>query len=148
MNNRAHDHQAFDVIHNEHRELLGVFAKLMEAVVRDGHDKAEVENLTGELVERFDSHFRHDLNGGQLEEVTKRIPALSARAADLLDQQALLLEQVETLRILVHSGVESPAWWKRVRLDVEKLHSDLSLHDTAVEQLVREAFGDDHSPGQ
>ncbi|MCA9231598.1 MAG: hypothetical protein KDA57_13185 [Planctomycetales bacterium] len=145
MSSRSPACQSFSTMANEHRELTDLFTKLTEAVLRDGQGKGPVEELIEVIADRIQTHFQHEENGGYFTAIIERAPRLMSRAEQLVEQHASILEQVEMLRILVRSGVESPAWWNRIRSDLNALQLVLSQHERAEEELVKEAFGGEHA---
>ena len=69
------------------------------------------------------------------------------QADALLEEHQVLSEQVETLRLLAHSGVESPAWWLRIESDFEKFSSRLLNHEQAENKVIQEASTQDIRTG-
>lgn len=128
------------ILSSEHQQREIALSKLIQAVTIDQKDKQKVESLVETLAESVESIFRHEENGGYMLHVLQQTPSLASEVEALLDQHATLLEQTETLRILINSGVECPAWWKRVRADAEKLRHDLTQHDQAEAQLIQQAL--------
>ena len=147
MNSKVQDHAFFDIMREEHEEMATVLHELEEVVARDGEDKSAVEQLTNKLAELVESHFRHEEQGGYLTDATSRAPQLTGKADILLEEHEALLEEVQKLCILVHSGVESAAWWTRIESDLHKFSSRLLNHEKAENDLVQEAFTQDIGAG-
>ena len=125
----------------------GLEREARDALSSEDRTKHQLEGLFTRLAEILETHFRHEEQGGYLKEALRRAPHLITRTDALLEQHQSLSEQVETLRLLAHSGVESPAWWSRVESDFQKFASQLLNHEHAENNVIQEAFTEDIGTG-
>ena len=147
MIEKPSDHDFFEVMKDEHQELSSVLASVRAEVSAIGRDKKDLEVLTARLRELVETHFAHEERGGFLKEAIDRAPHFVTQAAVLQEEHEELLEDIEKLRILVHSGVESPAWWSRVEADFRSFAARLLHHEHAENKIVQEAFTVDIGTG-
>lgn len=147
MSGNQWDHRFFEVMREEHQQLTDLVSMLRDALSLDTRDRSRVEQLTSRLREVVETHFHHEERSGYLKEVFNRAPGFAGQAEMLLDQHEALLEEVEKLRLLVFSGVESAAWWARIESDFHKLASHLLSHEQAEDKVVQNAFAYDGETG-
>ena len=74
-----------------------------------------------------------------MKEGLEQTPRYSMQAKQLLDQHEVLLDDIEKLRLLVHSGFESPAWWIRIQSDFHKFVSQLLKHEQTESEVLKKA---------
>ena len=141
------DHEFFEVMQSEHKELTDLLTEVRAALTADDRDKNQVADLITRLCELVVTHFNHEERGGYMKEALERAPRMASQADLLLDQHEPLLEEVEKLRLLVHSGVESASWWTRIEADFHKFASRLINHEHAENKLVQEAYTQDIGTG-
>ena len=141
------EHEFFEVMQTEHKQLTDLLTEIGATVSAQERDKNHVTDLISRLSELVESHFSHEERGGYLKDALERAPRLTPQAELLLDQHAPLQEEVEKLRLLVHSGVESAAWWTRIESDFHKFASRLINHEHAENMLVQEAYTEDIGTG-
>jgi DNA repair ATPase RecN len=128
------------LIKGEHEEIAEVLAELRNSLSDTDRDRDLVDELVTRLRELVEIHFRHEEHNGYLKDALERAPRLAGQADILIEQHEALLEEIEKLRILVHSGVESPSWWSRIESDFHKFASRLISHEHSEVKLVQEAF--------
>lgn len=141
------EHALFESMKEEHKELTDLLAKVRDAVSAEDRTKKQVDDLMTRLCELVETHFSHEEQGGYLKEALERAPRLAIQAQSLLLQHESLLDDVAKLRLLVHSGVESPAWWIRIGSDFHKFASRLLNHEHAETKVVQGAYTDDIGVG-
>jgi hemerythrin len=134
------DERFYEVMKAEHRELGIILGDIRDEVSAQTRSKTKLENLIGRLRELVEAHFSHEERGGYLKEALERAPRFIVQAAVLQDQHETLLEEVEKLRLLVHSGIESPAWWNRVESDFRAFAGRFMNHEQDENKIVQEAF--------
>ena len=140
MNDTQSDHEFVEAMKSEHRELGSALANVRAEVASESRKKKTLEDLVTQLRELIEAHFAHEEFGGYLKEALDKAPRFTVQAAALQDQHEDLLEDIEKLRILVHSGVESPVWWSRVEADFRAFAARLLNHEHAENRIVQEAF--------
>ena len=141
------NHEFFQVVKSEHEELTEILDEVRVAISAGDRTKNRVEDVISRLSDVVETHFRHEEHGGYLKEAVERAPRLTAQAEVLLDQHESLLEQVEKLRLLVHSGIESPTWWTRIEADYHEFAARLIDHEHAENRVLQEAFTSDIGSG-
>ena len=141
------NHEFFQVVKSEHEELTEILDEVRSALAAVDRTKNRVEDLITRLSDVVETHFRHEEHGGYLKDALERAPRLSAQADVLLDQHDGLLEEVEKLRLLVHSGVESPTWWTKIEADFLEFAKRLLDHEHAENKVLQEAFTSDIGSG-
>ncbi len=140
-------HEAVELMRVEHEQLRQLLKQIGATLQGDSRQQAEIDRLMGQLSELVESHFRHEEEGGYLKTALDRAPHLAAKAEKLNDQHAMLLEQIDKLGMLVHSGVESPAWWARVETDFHQIEVNMQHHEEAEIDLLQKAFTEDIGGG-
>ncbi len=140
MSSNDWDQELFDLMKSEHKELADVLVLIRDAVSARECTKIHLEDLVTRLCELVDTHFSHEEQGGYLKEALDRAPHYSAKAEKLLAEHRSLQEDVEKLRLLVHSGVESAAWWIHIEADFNKFASQLQIHEHAEVGVLQGAF--------
>ena len=133
-------HEAVELMRVEHDQLRQLLEQIGATLRGDGRQQAEIDRLMGQLSELVESHFRHEEEGGYLKTALDRAPQLTVKAEKLKEQHAMLLEQIDKLGMLVHSGVESPAWWTRVEADFHQIEVNMRHHEEAEIDLAAEGF--------
>ena len=141
------NHEFFDVVRSEHEELTDILTEVQAVVSANDRTKNHVEDGMTRLAEAIESHFRHEENGGYLKEAIDRAPRLAVQADLLLEQHDEVLEAVEKLRLLVHSGVESGNFWDRIEADFASFAARLLEHEHAENRVLQEAFTSDIGSG-
>lgn len=136
-----------EVVKSEHEELADLLAETRDALSADDRNRHQIEDLVARLSGEVESHFGHEERGGYFQEALARAPRYTAQAEALLNQHEALLEDVEKLRLLLRSGVESAAWWTRIESDFHKFATELLDHEHAENKLLQEAFTDDLGVG-
>lgn len=137
----------YQIMQAEHDELQELLDRCLRLVGSTPSQRKHVDLLVSQLSELVENHFRHEEKGGYLKVAVERAPRLSPRAEALREQHDLLQEEIDKLRMLVHSGVESPSWWARIREDLRQFAQRLHSHEEAENDLVQEAFNDDIGVG-
>jgi hypothetical protein len=140
------DDQSLTWIRSEHQELCDVISDLKQVIRMPQRTQSQVVTLISRLRELVESHFLHEQQGGYLGDLAVKVPRYRAEAAALMQQHEALLEEADKLSLLVHSGVESPAWWVRVESDLQKFSTRLINHERAEDRLVHDAQGTDGRP--
>lgn len=141
------DHELFKVILAEHLDLADTFASLHSAIDRDDRTKNGMEDLVTQLSDQVDLHFEIEERDGYLREALEQSPRHTTQAELLLKQHDDLREEIEKLRILIHSGVESSAWWTQVKADIRDFSTKFFDHEHAEDQLLQAAYTDDLGAG-
>lgn len=142
----AHDvptRQYADAVHADHRELAGLLSDIRTEFANDERSKLRLEKLVTQLSELCEAHFRREEEGGYMKEAVQQSPLLATKASALEAEHEDLQEQIEKLRILIHSGVESAAWWVRVQSDFNNFAKQISRHESEENALLQEAFSQD-----
>ncbi|MCA9236676.1 MAG: hemerythrin domain-containing protein [Planctomycetales bacterium] len=142
----AHDattRQYADAVHADHRQLAGLLSDIRAEFDAEERSKRRLEKIVTTLSELCEAHFRREEEGGYMREAVQQAPQLSARARTLGEEHEELQEQIEKLRILIHSGVESSAWWIRVQSDFAAFAKQISRHESEENALLQEAFSQD-----
>ena len=147
MSSENWEHEFFEIMKAEHQELATVLREIRSAVSSEDRNRNQVEDLITRLSELMEVHFRHEEEGGYLKEALERAPRFTSKAESLLDQHEALQEEIEKLRLLVHSGMESQAWWTRIESDFHTFSDRLLNHEHAENKVVLEAFTDDIGTG-
>ncbi len=137
------DQELFELMQSEHRELAEVLVQIRDAVSVRVCTKIQLEDLMTRLCELVESHFNQEEQGGYLKEALDRAPHYAAKAESLLAEHRALQEDVEKIRLLVHSGVESSAWWIHINSDFNNFASQLQNHEHAEVQVLQGAFTED-----
>ena len=137
------DHNFFEMVKEEHHELVGVMGKIRHLLAVESHDLEALDALIPQLCDLVESHFKHEEAGGYLSEVVEEAPRLSTRADKLHDQHRTLWEELENLRNLAEQREGSDQWWEQLHTDLEKFARNLLTHEAHEDDLVQEAFTDD-----
>ena len=141
------DRELFKTILAEHLELAETFAALHSAIEGDDRTKNGMEDLVARLSDQVDLHFEIEERDGYLREALEQSPRHTTRAELLLKQHDDLREEIEKLRILIHSGMESPAWWTQVESEIRDFSTRFFDHEHAEDQLLQSAYTDDLGAG-
>ncbi|MCA9258359.1 MAG: hemerythrin domain-containing protein [Planctomycetales bacterium] len=136
------DRSYLEQVHAEHEELRRLISKVRKAIADETSEKRELASHVGELVDLCESHFGAEESNGYLRDASKTAPQLANRIEAMLSQHESLLEDLETLRVLVQSGVDSAAWRRRVEDDFAALAQRLFDHEAGEMALVQEAFAE------
>lgn len=132
-----------EAVQADHLELGALLAAIRKEFAAPGRSKRQLEKLVTNLAELCEEHFQREEEGGYLHEAVQQAPQLSARAKVLGDQHEPLQEAIEKLRILIHSGIESAAWWVRVQSDFSAFAKTISHHEADENSLLQEAYTQD-----
>ncbi|MEQ8211517.1 MAG: hemerythrin domain-containing protein [Lacipirellulaceae bacterium] len=141
------DHELFKVIKRKNEELYDSIEAVRLLVAGRSYEKLDLEKTMDELHDLLELHFEIEERGGYLADLVKNEPRYEARVGTLLSEHRALLEQCEKLRLLVRSGVESPAFQTRIESDFHKFLSRFLAHEHAEHQLLQGAFSDDIGSG-
>ncbi|MBX3433036.1 MAG: hemerythrin domain-containing protein [Pirellulales bacterium] len=137
------NHKLADAVQVDHHELNGLLADIRKQFADQRRSKRALEKLVTQLAELCEGHFQREEEGGYMREAVQQAPQLASRAKTLGDEHEPLQEAIEKLRILVHSGVESAAWWVRVQSDFSSFAKTISRHESEENALLQEAFTQD-----
>jgi hemerythrin len=139
------DHNFFEMVKEEHQELVGVMGKIRHSLTVEERDPEGLDALIIQLCDLVESHFKNEEAGGYLREAIDQAPRLSERAEQLHDQHRTLWEELQGLRTLVeHREAEaSDQWWDQLRGAVEAFARNLLTHEAREDDLVQEAFTQD-----
>ena len=132
-----------DAVQADHHELATLLAAIRREFASDARSKRHLEKLVTQLAELCEAHFQREEEGGYMHEAVQHAPQLAARAKALGEQHESLQEAIEKLRILIHSGVESAAWWVRVQNDFSAFAKTITHHESDENALLQEAFTQD-----
>lgn len=135
--------QYADAVHADHRELAGLLSDIRTEFSADQRSKRRLEQLVTQLSELCEVHFRHEEEGGYMREAVHQAPLLAPKAEALESEHEDLQEQIEKLRLLIRSGVESAAWWVRVQSDFNSFAKQISRHESEENALLQDAFSQD-----
>ena len=147
MASKASNHEFFELMKAEHQHLMKALGETSAAIRGPDRCRSRIQDLMNEMTDVVAAHFRHEEEAGYLSEALQRAPHLRPRADRLLEQHIDLQESAEMLRLLIHSGVESPAWWNRVVDDFATFRDRLLEHEDAENRLVQDAFNQDIGVG-
>lgn len=139
--------EIFEVVKAEHEELAELLDAIRGALSSAERERNQIEGLVERLSTAVALHFEHEESGGYLQEALDRAPRFTGQADSLRLQHDGLREEIEKLRMLLHSGVESAAWWTRIDSDFQRFASQLLQHEHAENQLLQQAFTDDIGTG-
>jgi hemerythrin len=142
------DHRFFEEMQAEHKELGALLRAVQAQLESDDRTKRDTAELVARLADLCGAHFNHEEQGGYMREAVTAAPWLADRVRSLLEEHETLLEAIESLRILVQSGIESAAWWKRVENDFHKFAAHLREHEANENLMVQQAFCDDLGQGE
>lgn len=134
------DHGLFELMQAENQVLTEVLTEIRSVLCMEERTKNQVDDLMSRLCELVETHFCNEEQGGYLKRVLEQAPHLTTQARTLLGQHEALLDDVEKLRLLVHSGVESPSWWVRIQSDFEKFATRLLQHERAETKVLEGAY--------
>ena len=137
------DHDSFEAMRAERRGLAEQMVEVRQSLFSENRTRNQVDDQMTRLAELVASHFCHEEEGGYLSDVLERAPRLTSQAVHLQEQHETLLEEIEKLRLLVHSGMESEAWWARIETDFHRFSSRLMEHEQAENRLLLQAYDDD-----
>lgn len=140
-------HEAVEQMRVEHEQLRHLLKEISAALKGNSRQQRQIDRLMVQLSELVESHFRHEEEGGYLKTALARAPHLAIKAEKLREQHAMLLEEIDKLGMLVHSGVESPAWWSRVEGDLHQIEVNMRHHEEAEIDLLQKAFSEDIGGG-
>ena len=143
MSSNNWDHELFELMQEEHKELTDLLAEIRTALSAENRTKNQVDDSMTRLCDLVEAHFSHEEQGGYMKEALERAPRYTTRAGALLDQHEALQDDIEKLRLLVHSGVESSAWWIRIQSDFHEFASRLLKHEHAETEVLQRAYTDD-----
>jgi ABC-type transporter Mla subunit MlaD len=141
------DHGLFELMKAENKVLTEVLAEIQRVLGREDRTKNQVDDLLSRLCDLVETHFCNQEQGGYLKSVLEQAPGMATQARTLLGQQEALLNDLEKLRLLGHSGVESPAWWIRIQSDLHKLATQLLQHVDAETKILAGASSKDFGRG-
>jgi len=141
------DHRLFEVMKAEHEELGALLREVRGQITSPDRTKREMAKSVAQLADLCGMHFNREEEGGYLREALLASPWLAEQVRTLREEHEALLEAIESLRVLTQSGVESPAWWTRVRDDFEQFAVGLGQHEAKENLLVQQAFCDDLGQG-
>lgn len=137
------DQEPFELMRSEYRELADSLIQVRDAVSARKCTKIELEDFITRLCELVETHFFQKEQGGYLKEALDRAPHYATKAESLLAGHRNLQEDVEKLRLLVHSGVESSAWWIHIDTDFNNFASQLLIHEHEEVGVFQKAFTED-----
>ena len=137
------DHNFFEMIKEEHHELVGVMGEIRHLLAAEERDLDKLEALIIQLCDLVESHFKNEEAGGYLSEAIEQAPRLSERADQLHDQHRVLWEELQGLRTLTEQRENSDPWWQQLHAALETFARDLLTHEAREDDLVQEAFTDD-----
>ncbi len=148
MAEKRFDHDFFEMMMREHRELIDLLGQIrhaLDSAAKDpaAKDAAEVKRLMGDLCDRVRSHFKHEEEGGYFHEALERAPRLTNLAEKLLEQHATLSEIAEKLCWHVKTEPSEAAWWKELGEMFDDFSKQLLKHKAQEDHLVQEAFTQD-----
>jgi len=141
------DHELFKVVQEKNKELTESLEAVRQMVAKRTSGKLDLEESIAKLKDLLELHFEIEERGGFLGEIVESEPRYESQVETLLAEHRALLENFEKLRLLVHSGVESPALWARIESDFHKFVSRLLNHEHAEKQLLQCAYSDDIGTG-
>jgi hypothetical protein len=149
MAERRLDHNFFERMKCEHRELFGLMDHIRFRLSATEQDNQWLSSSIARLCDLVESHFLCEEQGGYLHEAIHAAPHLTDKAEHLHGQHQVLLEEVRSLRDFAVKGMEGTmdTWCQafRSRFDafVEKLH----VHEAHEDDLVQQAFTQELGPG-
>ncbi|MDC0936229.1 hypothetical protein OAS39_08065 [Pirellulales bacterium] len=129
-----------ELMKSEHEELTQALHDTNAELHSADRQRIRINDKVLHLSELVESHFRHEEQGGYMKEALTRAPRLGPLAEILQEQHVELQEEIDKLRLLVHSGVESLSWWERIRADFDHFATRLRTHEHAETELFQEAF--------
>ncbi|QDT00232.1 hemerythrin domain-containing protein [Adhaeretor mobilis] len=141
------DHELFKVVQQKNRELTDSLEAISRMVDTRSYEKRELEDLLSKLRDLLELHFEIEERGSYLAELVGSEPRYESQVEVLLAEHRALLEELEKLRLLVRSGVESTALSIRSEDDFHKFVSRLLNHEHVERQLLQRAFSDDIGTG-
>ena len=142
MSGNEWDHEFYEVMKTEHEDLVELLQNVRNAITSKNRTRVELEDSISSLCELVEVYFSHQEQEVYFKKMLSRSPRLRSQAEILRNQHQILHEEVEKLRILAHSGVESEAWWIRVESDFHKFADHLMTHEQAELKLVESAAED------
>jgi len=134
---------SFAALQHEHAELGKALASIGRVLTVPHRKKAEMEDLIGQLADHVETHFHHEEDGGYFSAALKKSPRLTDQANILLEQHTALAEQIQKLRMLARSGVETDGWWKLLEEQFADFKARLLEHERKENELLQDAFGVD-----
>ncbi len=130
------------------RQQMRALEQLFEE--RNGAGDSRVRKTLA-LLEGFDpalrDHFAVEERGGYFSEVLQVAPRLNRRAERLQQNHLEFRQRLNRLLELTRDAVGAPDKWERVTVGVAEFLQQLSVHEDAENELVREAFMHDLGQG-
>ncbi|MCA9246249.1 MAG: hemerythrin domain-containing protein [Planctomycetales bacterium] len=143
MIQEALNHQFFEMMRREHRELTDVIGTLREQL-QEKVPAAEALRLSiTKLADLALGHFEHEEHGGYLCEVIEQAPRLSERAETLKAQHATMRDDLSQLVELVDQVAAGQMSVNKLRENLNAFLRSLLDHESAENELVQEAYTDD-----
>jgi len=142
MSGNNWDEQFFSVLNFEHEQLKELLSEIRESLSASDRTRNQLKDLMSRLSDLVERHFTHEERSDLMRKVLATAPRFVSQAETLLDNHESLLEDAEKLRLLVHSGVESPAWWTRIEADFDRFATRLANHEHVEEKVVQAARTD------
>ena len=136
-------HQHMEARQSDYSDVAAAAEAVRVALSQDGKTKTAVEGALAHLCDLIEAQFAREEDGGYLKCVTDEAPRFRSQVDALLAEHQELLDRAEKLRLLIHSGMETPSWWSCVQNDFETLAARLSGHHHAEIAAMQQAFSQD-----
>lgn len=135
------EHNFFEVMKEEHRELVGLMSQVRYAFRTHDRNTAAAKAAITQLCDSIEAHFLSEEEGGYLNEAIEQAPHLAARAEALHGQHATLRAEVRDFRTLAaRPGEPSEDWWQELETRFDSFTGNLLIHEAHEDDLVQEAF--------
>jgi len=106
-------------------------------------ERGELLSLLGNLSTQLHLHFELEERDGYLGEAVEIAPRFSVEADRLLQQHAVLSEEVTALMDRVRVDDESESWWSEFVPQAEMFVRKLIEHEKLENKLVQDAYEED-----
>ena len=143
MSNESTDHQDFDKIVDEHRELrhlLGVIHGALSARIGAIQD---ICDMLDSFCQALGRHFDEEVALGFFDNISEHSPHLAERATELRDQHTHLLETSQALARRSREIEQQSNWWEEMEERFHRFSKQLMHHETAENHLLQECYDED-----
>jgi hypothetical protein len=149
MASRRLDHNFFERMKCEHRELFGLMDEIRYRLAATQHDIRWLSSSITRLCDLVESHFLCEEQGGYLHEAVQVAPHLRDKAEQLHGQHQVLLDEVRSMRDFAAMGVQGTidAWCHAFRGRFDAFADMLHVHEAHEDDLVQQAFTQELGPG-
>lgn len=143
MADETFNHDYFEMLKREHRELGGAIHVAKDAFAAGAADPNAIREAIGHLCQLVKSHFAHEEEGGYMREAIQRAPRITKRAEKLLEEHEMMLAAIKELCETARRADDAEITSGELKSAFTAFINELSQHEAGENSILQEAYTDD-----